>query len=329
MGISRLPFAFALVALLPACGLFVGTPDPPSRQEVLDARAEEAEEWELLREAWTLAQAQPEDKPAALRQLRLAYPASARLAIFHQDLEVEQVGLGEARELAFARLAEERSGLQLFLCARVAAGSEQRRELLQAALEEDDDLVQAWVMLLAEEALAGESEGLDDLLRLLQDHPGSAMGWRLLASLAPLYDRADLAHLASSLEPWSPVQEAGSTEFAVARRALLNGDPEQALVHARRLPPGASRTVNLQAAALAALGQPEQAMDLIDDHLRAEPDDAVAVFNRALLLREYLGRVAEAEQELERFLKLDAAGDGGSLLRRTQAEFWLGRKPGP
>lgn len=314
----------ALLLGLPACGLLVSESLPPTLEEVAIARAAEADDWALLESAWVAVEDNPFDPLRAIASLREQHPSSVRLAMYEQDLQVQHLEMGQVRSLAKARYQEQPSGLHSFLYARVTQAQESRDALLADALERDEDLVEAHVAQLAHAAFAGDTEVLVKLLDLLNDHPGSAQAWRLLGTLAPLYDRRDLAHSAAATEPWSPFDSIERATYTVSRRALQDGFPEFALQRSRELPPGTSQTINLQAAALAALDQADVALQVIDDFLAEHPNDMVAIFNRALLLREYLGRAEEAAVELERFLELDEQQGGSDLMRRMQAELWLG-----
>jgi hypothetical protein len=319
----------ALLLWLPACGLFVSESLPPSLEEVANARAAEANDWALLEEAWIAVEDNPYDSLQAVANLRQQHPKSVRLAMFEQDLQLQHMAMAQVRSSAKARYEEQPSGLHSFLYARVTQAPEARDALLVDALERDPDLVQARVAQLAHAAFAGDTEVLVQIIELLNENPGSAQAWRLLGTLAPLFDRRDLAHSAAATEPWSPFDSIERATYTVSRRALQDGFPEFALKRARELPPGTSQTINLQAAALAALGQADVALGLIDDFLADHPQDRVAVFNRALLLRDYLGRANEAALELERFLQLEEEQGGSDLMRRMQAELWLGRGTQP
>lgn len=315
----------ALLLWLPACGIFVSESLPPTLEEVANARAAQANDWALLEEAWVAVEDNPYDPLQVIANLRESHPDSVRLAMFEQDLQLQHLDVSQVRSMAKARYQQQRSALHSFLYARVTQAQESRNELLADALEQDHNLVEARVAQLAHAAFAGDTEVLVKLLELLNDNPGSAQAWRLLGTLAPLYDRRDLAHSAAATEPWSPFDSVERATYTVSRRALQDGFPEFALQRSRELPPGTSQTINLQAAALAAVGQADVALEVLDGFLADHPDDMVAVFNRALLLRDYLGRAAEAAVGLERFLELDEAQGGSDLMRRMQAELWLGR----
>jgi hypothetical protein len=329
VGISPVTFpAAAMLLCLSACGLFVSDPLPPDLELVFAARAEQAADWALLDEAWRVVEENQHDPLRELAALRLEHPESVRLAVFEQDMQVKILGLEQTRRLAATLQRDQPGALNAFLAARVVESVQERDALLVVALDEDEDLVEARVLQLANAAFAGDTEVLADLIDLLDDYPGSAQAWRLLGRLAPLFDRRDLAYRAAATEPWSPVDAMDRAAYAAARRALLDGFAEEALASARRLPAGTSDSANLQAAAFAALGRPVAALEVIDRFLQEHPDDLVAVFNRALLLREYLGRADEAATGLRRFLELEEQQGGADLTRRMQAELWLGQGAG-
>ncbi|MDP7061818.1 MAG: hypothetical protein QF489_02645 [Planctomycetota bacterium] len=326
MGISRLTLFLAVQLLwLPSCGIFMGEPSLPSLDEVAEARADEAEDWQLLEQAWLEVSKNSFHPLSTIAALRQEHPDSVRLAIFEQDLQVEGLGVEQTRDMAEALYLEKPTALNAYLWARVAEDPVRRDSLLVEALELDDELVDARVLQIANAAFAGETDVIHDLLDLLGDYPGSASAWRLLGTLAPLFDRRDLAHAAAETEPWSSFDSENRATFAEARRALQDGRHEEALVLSHELPQGEPQTINLQVAIFAAMGKADVGLQVLDEHLLEHPDDLVAVFNRALLLREYLNRADEAVAELERFLELDDKYGGADLMRRMQAELWLGR----
>ncbi|MCP4094511.1 MAG: hypothetical protein GY747_13830 [Planctomycetes bacterium] len=328
MGISRLTLFLAVQLLwLPSCGLFVGEPSLPSLEDVAEARADEAEDWQLLEQAWLASSENTFNPLQTVAALRLDHPDSVRLAIFEQDLQGEHLGAAQTRDLAEALYLQAPTALNTYLWARVVDDPARRDSLLVEALDLDDELVDARVLQIASAAFAGQTDVINDLLGLIGDHPGSASAWRLLGTLAPLFDRRDLAHAAAETEPWSPFDSENRATFAEARRALQDGAHEHALVKSHELPQGESQTINLQVAIFAAMGKADVGLQVLDEFLEENPNDLVAVFNRALLLREYLNRADEATAELERFLQLDAEFGGADLMRRMQAELWLGRGP--
>jgi tetratricopeptide (TPR) repeat protein len=328
VGFSRLTLFLAAQFLwLPSCGLFVGEPSLPSLAEVAEARAEQSEDWQLLESAWLEVSENSFDPLQTVAALRLDHPDSVRLAIYEQDLQLEHLGMAQTRSLSWSTYTQTPTALNAYLWARVAEDPVRRDALLVEALELDDELVDARVLQIANAAFAGDTEVLNDLLELIGDHPGSASAWRLLGTLAPLFDRRDLAYRAADTEPWSPFDSDERATFAQARRALQDGSLEVALLRSHELPPGTSQTVNLQVAIFTAMGKADVGLQVLDEYLVENPDDLVAVFNRALLLREYLNRSEEAIAELERFLALDEEFGGADLMRRMQAEFWLGRGP--
>lgn len=328
MGFSRLTlFLAAQLLWLPSCGLFVGEPSLPSLDEVAEARATEAQDWQLLERAWLEVAENPTAPLQTVAAIRQDHPDSVRLAIYEQDLQLEHLGVAQTRSLSWEAYTQTTNALNAYLWARVAEDPVRRDSLLIEALELNEELVEARVLQIASAAFAGDTEVLDELLELVNDYPGSASAWRLLGTLAPLFDRRDLAYRAADTEPWSPFDSEERATFAQARRALQDGSLEVALVRSHELPQGTSQTVNLQVAIFAAMGKADVALQSLDEFLIENPNDMVAVFNRALLLREYLNRSEEAAAELERFLALDEEFGGADLMRRMQAELWLGRGP--
>ncbi len=328
--LSRPPVLLLALALCPSCGLLFGEPKLPTVEEIQAAREADLAEWQLLAEAYGRnGQAEdPEVGLAVVRSLVVEHPGSLRLAFYAQDLALAVEGRAAVVAAADAAVAAEATPTNLLLRARLEREREARYEFVRQALDQDRDNPQGRVMRLALEARGGEPEVLERVIRLLQDHPGSAEGWRLLGELAPLYDRADLARAAALTEPWSPLAEREEAIYALAVAELRAGDAARALALAEQLAPAATRTLLLRAAALATLERPEEALVLVDQVLAEDPDDAIAVFDRALLLRDYLGRHGEARIELERFLRLADAGAVVPLTRRMQAEYWLAQTPG-
>lgn len=332
--LSRPLFPTRLLALLvlcaPGCGLLFGEPDLPDAATIQAARAADQQDWELLTEAYVRNQEaeDPEVGLAVVRGLLELHPESVRLAFFAQDLAIALEGRNAVLESADEAVASQPTALNLLLRARLERDREQRYDFVRRALDLDRDLPQGRVMRLALEARGGEPEVLDRVIRLLQDYPASAEGWRLLGELAPLYDRTDLARAAALTEPWSPVAEREEALYALAVAELRAGDAARTLALADDLNPDAARTTLLRAAALASLERPQEALTLIDQVLAKDPRNAVAVFDRALLLRDYLGRHQESRLDLQRFLQLADEGADVPLTRRMQAELWLKQGPG-
>jgi len=328
--LSRPPFLFVLALMCGSCGLLFGEPKLPDASAIQAARLAEQADWQLLAEAYGRNR-QAEDAEvglAVVRSLLAEHPESLRLADFEQDLALEVDGREAVLAAADAAVAAAPTAANLLLRARLERDREARYALVRRALDLDHDLPQGRVMRLALEARSAEPEVLKRVIRFLQDHPGSAEGWRLLGELAPLYDRADLARAAALTEPWSPVADRSEAIYALAVAELRAGDAAQALALTEELEAGHSRTELLRAAALAGLERPQEALAIIDQVLAQDPQDAIAVFDRALLLRDYLGRHREARLELERFLRLADSGQAVPLTRRMQAEYWLAQTPG-
>lgn len=315
---------FGLV-LLSGCGLFRREPKLPPPAAVAAARAGDAAEWELLRDAALRYQ---ELGPAArpeLRALAALHPESLRLAALVQDVEIEQEGRAAVLRRYQEQAAAQPGAVAFYLAARACAERELGLQWVERALQEDPDLVPAQVLRLGFSARAGENETLNSLVELLRRHPESAEGWRLLARLAPLYGRGDLARAAAQTEPWSPLDPPRWAKLAQADAALRDGDPQAALRILADFPSRDRDAGLLQAAALTAAQRPAEALTVLDDLAAANPGDAMVRFNRGLLALDYLRDEGLAQQELTEFLRLADAGVSVPLNRRLQAELWLRR----
>ena len=305
------------------CGLFRSEPKPPGLAAVREARADDAEEWGLLAEAWEAYAEDPQQGVVTARQLAADNPDSVRLAVLAQDLAVAAGDPAIQRELARRRWQESGAPRDAFLFSRLVVDRAERRALLEEAVAGDPDLLQAELALLSMRARAGNPEVLESLLRLLRREPGLAEGWRLLAEVAAQAARTDLVRAAVATEPWSPFDDPARAVLARAQAALRAGDAAAALADLQALP-GEHREANLaRAAALADLGRPRVAADLLLALLAKQPDDPVVLFDLGLLERDYFFRPAEAKRRFEAYLAASAARGGGDLLRRAQAELWI------
>jgi hypothetical protein len=181
----------------------------------------------------------------------------------------------------------------------------------------------------------------------------------LLAQLAPLYANSQHALEAALTEPWVldensvlyrdsktvadkaavvkllQVDELDDVHSRLLSRLLLNIDDEVFVKLAR-------------ASAYARDNNPGKALLLITEVIEIEPDNYVALFNRALLYRDYFGydsmgklfdtsyindtlpdgllpeNIRQAEvDDLTHFLELTKSSAQNSLLRHTQAEYRL------
>lgn len=288
------------------------------------ARASERPAWERLDEAYQGVQEDPIRGLASLRTAVERFPEDVRLAMYLQDVELEVDPINLVRRRANAAFREERTGLHAFLAARVQEDPEQRYRLLGVAVDLAPDLTQAWVARIWMEARAGEPEVLDRLIGLLRKDPGSAEAWRMLADLAPLYARPDLARAAVQTEPWSFDEDSLRADYTLAVADLSAGNAQEALLEARALPDDMWEGRLLEAAALAQLDNPEAALVVVEEVLALHPELPEALFNKGLLLRDYLGRNEDAIPVFRRFLEVSESSGQGNLMRVTQVQLWLG-----
>ena len=318
-----------LSCLLAGCGLFQRAPGPPSLEEVRAARRAEAEDWAWQEEALRRYEA---EGPGVLEALEAEARSrrSPRAVALVQDLRLRHEDRSAVHAAALERWRRTGRPLDAWLAARTALDPDEALELARAAASGNPGLVQARVLVLGLSARAGDRQTLDALLDLLQEHPGSAEGWRLLGRLAPLYARPDLALAAAGTEPWSPLEEPRTAWIARARAALRALDPADpgpaarlALGLLEPLPATDREAELLRAAALAELGRAEEAFERLRALVRRDPGDLEARFNLGLLAWRYLGRPEAARRQLEAFLEAVEAGAEVPLQRQVQAEAWL------
>lgn len=321
--------AAPLLLLAAGCGLFHSEPELPPLEAVAAARATDAVEWEMLRDASLRVAELGALSLPELRSLAQAHPESLRLLALIQDVEIEQ----EGRNAVFPRYLDQAqvqpSGWTYYLAARAAPDREQGLSLANLAVEINPRLVAAQVLQLGYAARLGDPETLDQLVELLRRHPESAEGWRLLARLAPLYERPDLARAAADTEPWSPLDPPRWAQLSRAQAALGDNDPDAA----RRILgdlPGDDRDARLlQAAAWTRSGQTEAARRILEQLVAENPSDAMARFDLGLLALDYLQDPGLAQEQLSAFLQLAAAGADVPLSRKVQAQLWLQRLEQP
>ena len=280
--------------------------------------------WERLDAAYQAVQRHPELGLVEVRELVAAHPEDVRLALYLQDLELEQDPRGLVRQRANSAYAARQTALTALLAARVQEDPDKRYLLLQRSVGLDGSLTQAQVEKIRMEARAGDPQVLDQLIAVLNRDPGSAEAWRLLATLAPLYERPDLARAAVQTEPWSWEEDSVRADYTLAVADLDAGNPQQVLLEARALPADMWEARLLEAAALAQLDHPEKALEVVEQVLVEHPDLPEALFNKGLLLRDYLGRNEDAIPVFRRFLEVNEASGQANLLRVTQVQFWLG-----
>ncbi len=323
-----LRLALVLPLLAAGCGLLERDPELPSLDRVRAARAAEEDQWQLLAEAWAVRASGSPEAAAELAALAQSPAGSLRLQALLQDFAVLDARTpGERQALALdaeeAALNQPSAG-RYYLAARLADRG-RALELLATALELDPELVPAQVLRLGLQARAGDQQPLEELVLLLDEHPGSAEGWRLLGQLAPFHARPELAVRAAETEPWLPLEDTRLDRLYRAEASLAAGEADLALASLRGLEDRHARL--LRAAALAELGQGEAALELLQALVAERPDDAVAHFDLALLALDHLRRPALARRHLGKVLELAAAGSELPIQRLTQAELWLEQLP--
>ncbi|RMH01968.1 MAG: hypothetical protein D6702_10055 [Planctomycetota bacterium] len=313
----------SLLLLAAGCGLLFPAPQPPPPDRVAAARAADEAEWTVLAEALRIRAEGGPDAAVRLQGLRRKAPGSVRLEALLQDFALFDARTEEERERLRARAEEEAraSGdpVRLYLAARIAPRA-RARELIEEALARDPRLVPARVLRIGLMARAGRSESLDELLRLLEEAPGSAEGWRLLGRLAPFYGRPELAARAAAMEPWVPLADPTPVRLYRAETLLRAERPVAALAELDGLETPRARL--LRAAALADAGRPEEAWAVLTALAEDRPEDPVVRFDLALLARDRLHRPEEARTQLAAFLDL-AREQEVPLRRLLQAELWL------
>jgi hypothetical protein len=350
---SRFTLALIALVLTNSCGLLFG-PSLPSSAEVNLAKATQHDEWELLGECLFYLQDDFEDGQAVLASKIAAYPQYPRLSLLLQDFEMKNLQQSDLLR-DYSKLENElSSSLSSLLLARVHPDRDKRIEYAEQSFLRDPQFAIAKVFELGTRAEDGEADLVDELVSLLDDNPGCAEGWRLLAQLAPLYANSDYAVAAALTEPWVLDKDNAlyKDSKAVADKAavvklLQVGDLGE--VHSRLLNIGDEVFVKLaKASAYARNNNPVEALLLITEVIEIEPDNHEAIFNRALLYRDYFGydaigkfsdasnlndarcddllpgNIRQAEMDdLTHFLKLTKSSAQDSLLRRTQAEYRL------
>lgn len=310
-------------ALLPSCGLFRSAPELPSLEEVRAAREEQDPQWQRLRSAYDALLLDPLLGWATVEDMAARAPGDARLAAMIQDLRVEQQGEEAVRAEVQSRYDQNPDAMNSWLLARLTRAKPRRLELVEEALAQQPGHQQAQVMRLALKAHAGDPEVLDDLIRLLRQHPGLAEGWRLLGEFAPLYARPELALRAAETEPWSPYASARTSTLALAEALLVGGAPDRALATLSELPVDDDAVAVVRAAAHAAAGRPDRAQAILTQVIARDPGNAVAHFNLGLLYRDYLPDPVLSAQHLQAYLDAVDLPLEQDLLRRMQAEYWL------
>lgn len=322
VGLPSLLLALS-AALTPGCGLFQSEPELPTIEEVKEARARQAGQWDRLERCIAWLEQDPDAGWQRIEDLRARFPEDARLALLIQDLQIEANGIESVRVMASRRWAETPTALNALLAAMVSTDRDLQAELIHQALELDPGLEQAALAQIALEARAGQPEVLERLIRLLDRYPGLAEGWRLLGMLAPLYARPDLALRAEETEPWSRTEPARRSQLSLAEAQLANGAPELAIAQLQALPAEDAEAIVIRAAAHAAAGRAAEARTLLSGLVKRDPQNAVVHFNLGLLYRDYLPNPALSAHHLRRYLETADLPGEQNLFRRIQAEFWL------
>ena len=353
MSISRLSLALITLALTNSCGLLF-EPSLPGIDEVNFAKVAQSDEWELLGECFFLLQEDFEYGRGEVASRIATYPEYPRLSLLLQDFEMIHLQPEDLFEYYKKLESDQPNALSSLLFARVHSSRDKRIEYAEKSLASDPQFAIAKVFELGTRAEDGEAYLVDELVTLLDDNPGCAEGWRLLAQLAPLYANSEYAVAAALTEPWVLDKDnalyKGSkavADKAAVVKLLQVGDLGE--VHSRLLNIGDEVFVKLaKASTYARNNNPVEALLLITEVIEVEPDNYVAIFNRALLYRDYFGydaigkfsdasnindarcddllpgNIRQAEvDDLTHFLELTKSSAQNSLLRRTQAEYRL------
>ena len=338
---SRLTLALITLALTNSCGLLF-EPSLPSIDEINLAKATQYDEWELLTECFFVLQEDFEEGQATVTSTISNYPQYPRLSLLLQDFEIKHLPLSTLFQ-DYRKLDDEQpSALSALLLARVDPDRERRIASAKRAADTAGSslFAIAKVFELGTRAEDGEASVVNKLVHLLGSHPGCAEGWRLLAELAPLHDRSDYVLAAAQTEPWIFDKEGslyGDSKTIADKAAVVKflqvGELGQARSRLRNIDDDVFVKL-AEASVYARDNNPLKALELITAVIEAEPDNHVAIFNRALLYRDYFGydaigkglpediRQAEVD-DLVRFLELMKKTDQINLLRLTQAEYRL------
>ncbi len=311
---------------LVSCGLLQRGPDLPDPAAVAAARAADAAAWRRLEEVAELAMRDPRAAFDRLRESRREDPDDLRLLALEQDLQVRRLGAEAVLEAAEARYAEAPTPRSAWLLARVEPDPDRRAELVRRALDGDPDLLPARLLDLSLRARGGGDAVVDELVRFLGEHPGSAEGWRLLGRFGHAFARPDLVVRAAELEPWSSLQDEREVRLVQAR-ALLDADrPEEALDRLAALPADDHDAQLLRAAAHVAAGRPRAGRAALERVLERDPDDAVALYDLGVLLRDHLDDPEGAAAAFRAFLergRVPPEHEEAMVYRRVQVGYWL------
>lgn len=322
---AKWTFPLFFISLFFSCGVLFPGPSLPSLEEIQEAKNSQKAEWEKLEAAYVQLMDNFEVGEEFCLALIAKYPNQSRLQFLLQDMRLRYKPDEDWLSYYLALELEQPTAMNASLIARLHQNREKRINWVEKALGRNPNFLAAKVLELGCRADAGDPLVLNDIVELLEEHPGCAEAWRLLRQIAPVFARFDYAKIAAETEPWSNLDEKFDSTYAKSVTALQSGDASSALRIANNLSDSAN-VLLLRAAALAQGARPVEALEIIDGLLEKEPQNPIALFNRALLLRDYLGRGLEAEKDLVLFLELTEGQQTDFFLRRSQAEFWLGKK---
>ena len=234
--------------------------------------------------------------------------ARYNLAVVLSSLDRNDEAAGHYEQVLEQDPENEKARLNLAVIRRAEGRLEQAETLLRDGLAMDPSNISArFNLALLLGAMEREGEQEKELERVLRLDPGFAKAWRSLGRLHEARGELDAAAEAFlealQLEPEDTaalvfnlgVRSDEEAQFELARRlyrALLEVDPAYS-----------KAAINL-AAIESRQGNPQDALDVLDDVLEREPENTAALFNRALAL-EALDKRPQAVTQLEALLALD------------------------
>ncbi|MFT7516406.1 MAG: hypothetical protein ACI84O_000181 [Myxococcota bacterium] len=323
MFLSRLTIVLISSLLSASCGILFPGPSLPSKEKIAAAKVQQQREWSLLEFGLEVLDADLSSGQLIMYDLIRNNPQLPRLPLLLQDIQLQQLD-SSALIYEYEQLeAQRKSAISALLLARLQPNRELRLMWANTALERDPNMILAEVFALGTRANGGDVKVLSPLVRLLDANPGCAEGWRLLSQLAPVYARADYAAAAAETEPWSTATLSQTHADKSAAVAALQAHYPQLAIDSVVGLRDETFTKLVTAAAYAQQQHGEDALRLINEILSVEPENVIAIYNRAILLRDYLSRSGDAISDLEKFLDLTAENPQEYLRRRSQAEFWL------
>ena len=312
----------AVGVLTPACSLLNPAPSLPSYDEVVEAREHDADEWKRIEQLLATWEQQGELALPSLKLVAHGDGISLRIRALIQDIELDYYGPVQVAADYHAIWRDSHLADDAYLAARVAnAGA--ALGLAAAAIQLEPQHLEARVLLLGLGATAEDASPLDKLVEIIDDNPGCAEAWRLLAELSPFYARPDLAAAAAEVEPWLPVVDPEILLLLRAETKLANGENERALALLQSCKRRPGRM--LRAKAMVANNELQPAQHLLEQLIAEQPEDPIARFNLGLLAYEYLHDFSLARNEFSRVLELAEGGASIPLLQSTQCRLWLER----